>query len=187
MKRISNTSLRLAGLLLLLVGCGTPQPPQLQTGDAPYENRAVGIRFLPPSGWKQMLLANHDVFAGKVPRELPMVRYRLLDGKRIGVLRLSAMDLPETKPLDEFLNDRSPGLEDWQPVTPKSAPLEVGGRKAVRWSFTGRWDGQTAIKEVVAVRTGERVYTFACIFGEKDHKARDAMRQAISTVHWEFK
>lgn len=189
MRRTCNLPRRLgaAALGVLLFGCGTPQPPQLQTGDGPYENKVAGIRFQPPAGWRQTALIDPGALSGKITREVPLVKYKLLEGKRIGVLRLTAVDVPESRSLDEFLGERSPGLEDWQPQKPKSEPLEVNGRQGVRWSFTGRWEGQRATKEVVAVRTGERVYSFVGIFAENDLKARDTIRQAVNTVNWEFK
>jgi hypothetical protein len=177
-----GAALLCAGLVL---GCGKPTPPQLQTDGGPYENAHDGIRLQPPKGWSQTGLAREQT--GHVPKEVPMVKYRLFDGKRIGVFRLSIVDLPEGASVEEFLKEKSPGLEDWKPDPPKSTPAEVGGRPGIRMTFRGKWEMQPAIKEVLAVRSSTRVYSFTGIYGVNDKAARDAIRQAVASVIWTTK
>ena len=77
-----------------------------------------------------------------------------------------------------------PGIEDWKQDPPKSTPAEVSVRHAVRMTFRGKWEMQPAIKEVLAVRSGGRVYSFTEIYVVNDTGARDAIRQAVASVTW---
>lgn len=178
----SERALVAAILCVGLLGCDKPRPPRLQTDGGPYENGHDGIRFQPPKGWSQTGLAREQT--GLVPKEVPMVKYRLFEGKRIGVFRLSIVDMPESESVETFLKEKSPGLEDWRADPPKSTPADVSGRPAIRMTFRGKWEMQPAIKEVLAVRSGERVYSFTGIYGVKDTAARDAIRQAVASVTW---
>ena len=181
-KTFNSRDLGVAVLCVVLLGCGKPRPPQLQTDGGPYENSHDGVRFQPPKGWSQTGIAREQT--GHVPKEVLMVKYRLFEGKRIGVFRLTLVDLPESASVEEFLKEKSPGIEDWKPVSPKSTPAEVSGRPAVRMTFRGNWEMQPAIKEVLAVRSGGRVYSFTGIYGVNDTAARDAIRQAVASVTW---
>ncbi len=183
----SERGIRIAlalGVIALLWGCGgKPRPPALQQGDGPFHSPSAGLRFQPPKGWRQF---THGIVPpGPVPKEVPVVKYKLQDGKRMALLRVGVVDLPEPKSVEQYLRERPPGHEDWRAVSSKNETVDVNGLPGVRVAFTGRWDGRNAVKEVVGVRRGGRLYSFTGIYGAGDTRARDAVRQAVATVTWE--
>jgi hypothetical protein len=173
-------------LAALAFGCGNkPRAPQIQKGDGPFHAASEGLRLQPPKGWRQF--GYTELPGGRIAKEVDLVKYKLLDGRRIAVMRVSVVDLPEATSVDQFLRERPPSHEDWRPASAKTETVDVSGQPGVRLAFNGTWEGKNAVREVVAVRRGQRVYSFTCIFGSGDTKTRDAVRQAIASVTWEEK
>jgi hypothetical protein len=172
----------LALVVALLAGCGeTPQAPPLRD-DPVYQNDSEGFRFLAPEGWRQQY--RRDVLPGKEDRERMLVEYRATTSPTAaGSLRVSRVDLPPSADLAAVVSAPSHSVEKWVPAG-EPDEMNVGGQKAVRYSFTGRLGKVKLAKEAVTVRRGERVYLFTLLFDPKDNEARDLLRRVIGSVIW---
>ena len=162
-------------LLVVLIGCNpTPRAPLLRD-EAVYHNRAQGIRFMVPEGWR--ISAKAELPPGRIEQERILVEY----------VRHTAV--PAT--LQLFARDVAPGesvaphLEVGRAFkAPKvESGLTVGGVSAERLTFAPAGAGQ--MKEVIAVRRGERVFFFTGLFNAEDSQGRAAFRRAVDTVVWE--
>jgi hypothetical protein len=174
----------LAGLVLavLLAGCSPkPRAPALMQGEAVYVNAQEGFRFLPPPNWTMSQRSEGP--PGKLTEERIFVGYRRAGGA-VTSLEVSARDEPESEDLSLLVKERR-GTADWKPDGSVET-LEVGGRPAARAAFQNRRAGETTglVREVVAVRKGERVYYFTGLFAGNDAKAREQVRKSIETVSW---
>jgi hypothetical protein len=182
-RRVWLASLALAGLLL--AGCGPRiKAPRLVQGEAVYHNPREGLRLEPPPGWSQHARADYPV---RLDRERPLVKYKCLEDREAAVFQVSRIDLAEAILPETYLREQPPGPEKWR-LTGATETLQVGGRPATRVTFTGTWEEnekEEVVKEVVAVRRGERVYFFTGIFVADDREARAKVRKAIESVVWD--
>ncbi len=176
-----NRCLALAVGWFALAGCN-PRPHAPALDNAPiYQNDREGFRFLLPEGWSQGIRA--DVPAGKAQKERVLVAYLHPSAEQTAVLEVTLADLPETLDLTAYLAEGSNGVTAWRLQSgPES--LEVHGTPARRWAFTGRSGKYERIKEVVAIRRGERTYFFCGLFAPTDTTARDQVRRAVGSIIW---
>jgi hypothetical protein len=151
-----------------------------------YHDSREGFRLAPPRGWRQHGRGQYP--PGQYDKERDLLKYRSLDEGKVGVFRVSMIDLPEAESATAYLAAKPPGPERWS-VSGTSEPLKVGGLAAERVTFSGVWEGRKAdepvTKEVVAVRRGGRVYFFAAIFLAGDKDTRDVARKVLSSVAWD--
>jgi hypothetical protein len=177
---------RTAGLafILLILGCNSrPQPT--------YQGKQ-GLKFTPPPGWAER--DRDDLLPAKVRKnlDLPMpdlsekermvVRYDRVSAGRLAWVRVTTADLPADAALKDQLTSRSPG-ENWRrELEPED--LEVGGLPAARIAFTGKWNDQDFLCEIVAVRHGEQVYFFTGSFPATDSTAREQVRKSVAAATW---
>jgi hypothetical protein len=165
----------------LAIGCsGRPHPPVLQANKGVYRNSKEGFKFQPPPDWNQHARANPS--DKDRAHESQLVKYKRLNAKP-AFFQVSVMDLAPAADLAAFLVDYSPG-KDWHRQG-KAEPLVVGDVPAFRETFTGSWDRESVVKEVVAVHRGKCVYFFTGIFPVNDKEAQQQIRQAVTSVLWE--
>jgi hypothetical protein len=166
---------------VLAFGCDRrPQAPVLRN-EPVYENDTEGFRFLTPEGWR--LHAKVDVPSGKLDKERLLVQYVRLFPERGASLDVSMADLPTTTDLANYLAGPSGGVKSWRPKSAVES-VQVGGVLAERFLFTGRMDSQEAVKEVVAIRRGARVYFFTAYFAPGDTKAQQQVRRTVESTVW---
>lgn len=174
---------RAAGLVVAAVvaaGCSQrPHAPALQD-ELVFHQQQEGFRFLPPQGWLQH--ARGIVPPGKADTERLVVEYLCPTSVYPASLAVSRIDLPESTPLDAFVQGQSFGADKWRKV---SAPesIVVNGAPAVRMTFAAG-KGVEMRREVTVFRRGERVYFFNGIFAAADLQARDEVRRAAASVLW---
>ena len=180
---MSRMMRRAAGLLLAAVvsaGCSQrPHAPALQD-ELVFHQEQEGFRFLPPEGWLQH--ARGVVPPGKAATERLLVEYLCPTSTYPASLEVSRIDLPESTPLDEFVQGQSFGADKWRKVTAPEA-IVVNGAPAVRLTFAAG-KGVEMTREVTVFRRGERVYFFNGIFATSDAQARDEVRRAAASVMW---
>jgi hypothetical protein len=171
----------LAGLALaaLLAGCSPrPRAPALMQGEALYVNAQEGFRFVPPPNWA--LHARAEWPAGRIEEERLLVAYRRVAGNQVTRFEVTMVDVAESVELAELIVAHSDG---WKPEGRVEA-LEIAGRPAARGAYRSRTANPPEIKEIVAVRKGERVYFFIGLFAADDSKGRDQVRKSIETLSW---
>jgi hypothetical protein len=174
----------LVGLLAVAIaGCGPrPRAPALLQGEPVYENKQEGFRFLPPPNWSQH--ARSELPSGPVKQERLLVGYKRITAPgQVASLDVSMMDVPSATDLAAFLEERNPKAENWRPAGAAES-LEVDGKPAVRAAYQARLESGQVLKEIVAIRKGERVYFFTGVFPAGDARARDQVRKAVATVSW---
>jgi predicted Zn-dependent protease len=168
--------------MVLLVGCqARPHPPALHQNLSVFRDAREGFRFAPPQGWSQQgrASASHDDPA----REYLLVKYQRTSETKMAFLEVCVKDLPPAADLSAYLGERQP-TKNWQ-RGPQPETVEVDHLPALREAFAGAYDKDRYVKEVVAVRRGERVYFFTGTFAASDTQARDQIRQAVTSVVWE--
>jgi hypothetical protein len=116
------------------------------------------------------------------PPERLLARYDRLTAGHLAWLRVTMTDLPATTPLAAHLSTRVP-KRNWRREG-EVANLKVGGLPAARIAFTGRWDNQEYVCEIVAVRKGEFVYLLTGSFPSEDGKVREQVRAAVAGAVW---
>jgi hypothetical protein len=184
--KLRPSTFRLGQLLgaitcILGLGCnGQPQAPVLRN-EPVYENETEGFRFLTPDGWRQHAKVN--VPPGKLEKERLLVQYVRISSEKGASLDVSMADLPATTDLAQYLAGPSGGVKSWRQKSPVES-RQVGGVPAERFTFTGRMSKEDAIKEVVALRRGERVYFFTAYFAPGDTKAQQQVRRAVESTLW---
>lgn len=168
-------------LAIVLAGCGprAPRAPALQD-DPVYENRDEGFRFLVPVGWTQH--ARADAPPGPAAQDRLLVRYERPAENAPAVLEVSMADLPSSVDLNAYLAAPSLGRPTWAPRG-RPEPVRAGEREAMRYVFQSPV-GRPIVKEVVAVRRGERVYFFAGLFANADDASRDEIRRGVDSLAW---
>jgi hypothetical protein len=164
-----------------LAGCNSrPHAPALDNTPV-YQNDREGFRFMVPEGWSQGVRA--DVPEGKTEKERVLVVYRHPSASRVAVLEVTLADLPEATDLNTLLVEASHGVSHWRLIMgPES--VEVNGPLARRWAFSGRAGKDEWVKEIVAIRRGERTYFFCGLFAPTDTTARDQVRRAVGSIIW---
>jgi hypothetical protein len=169
-------------LLIFLAGCNArPRPPALQQNEAFFHDQREGLRFTPPAGWIQHGRAKPPREDGT--HEFLLVKYKRLSEPKAAFLEVWVKDLPATADLSAYMDERLPA-RTWRRSS-RSETVEVGRLPAIREAFSGYYDKDRFVKEVVAVRRGERVYFFTGIFPTSDDQARDQVRQAVESTVWE--
>ncbi len=170
------------GLAALAPGC-TPRPraPALIQGEPVYQNKQEGFRLVPPPNWR--LDARSELPPGPAPVECLLVQYRRVTTPRPASFDVSMLDVPASTTLEAYLAERGPGRDSWKPAG-AIVTLDVGGQPAARAAFKGLQGKDPALKEIVAVRKGERVYFFISVVPADDAKARDQVRKAVASISW---
>ena len=171
----------LALLVLAMAGCESrPRAPALS--DAPiYNNRQEGFRFLVPDGWTQSATA--ALPTGKLESEVLLVQYRMKTAQQGATLDVLVFDEDQPSDLKEYHQLPSQAVDDWTLTQPEE-DLTVNGVKAQRLIYSGNLGEQRMIKEVVAFRRGQRVYSFIGLFWNNDAKAREQLRRAVDSIIW---
>jgi hypothetical protein len=177
-----GTVVGMAGVgLLLALGC-TPGPraPALQDGPI-YSNPQEGFHFVVPDGWKMRSRA--EVAPGKLTREHLLVEYKRNLPPRQATLQVSMHDLPPEEDLAAWLDQREPAPQVWKRADPPEM-FQLAGLSAVRVVFAGQPGREPELKEVTAVRRGERVYVFSALFAAADARSRQQVRRAVESLSW---
>jgi hypothetical protein len=168
-------------VLLVLVGCrGQPRPPVLQQRKDVYRNKREGFRFQPPPGWNQQALESSS--GGDRTRDCLLVKYKRLENKA-AFFYVWVVDVPPGTDLATYLAQRPPD-KNWKPLGQREA-AEVDQLPAIREYFSGSWDKEKVLREVIAVQRGTRVYRFIGDFPPGDDQAWTQVREAVSSVVWE--
>jgi hypothetical protein len=166
---------------LAAAGCARqPHPPALQRNTGTYQDAKEGFRFDPPAGWTQNLRGTPA--PENRSRECQLVKYARAGG-RLAFFLVSVIDLAPSTDFNAFLAARSPG-KDWHRLS-LTETLEVDHLAGVRDVFTGTWDREPVIREIVSVRRGNSVYFFTATFPANDEEVRKQVRQAVASVVWE--
>lgn len=168
-------------LSLLPLACSSePRAPALRN-DPVFEDSREGIRFLAPDSWVQKVRGS--VPPGAATQERALVEYQRAGGTQGASFRLSLIDLPESENLSAYLARPSFSVENWKPlVKPEEVP--IGSAKGQRFLFGGRLGRTEMVKEVVAVRRGNRTYFFTSLYEPRDPQARDEIRGILQSVVW---
>jgi hypothetical protein len=180
---MATRTLAALALAALLAGCSPrPRAPALMQGEAVYVNAQEGFRFLPPPNWTMSQRA--EVPPGKLTEERELVAYHLLAGDEVASLDVTMAEVPESEDLAGIIQERR-GNAQWKLEGPPEK-LEVGGRPAARGAYRARKapGGPEIVKEIVAVRSGGRVYFFTGVFPAADAKAREQVRKSVETLNW---
>jgi hypothetical protein len=170
-----------AACVVVVSGCGRrPHPPALQENNGLYRNSREGLSLHPPPEWRQFGRAISPDADGSHESEL--VKYKRLTGKP-AFFQVFVMELAPSADLAEFLAGHSPGKE-WHRQG-NTETLTVGDLPALRDSFSGTWDRQGVVREIVAVHRGKRLYLFKGTFPVDDKEAQTLVRQAVASAVWE--
>ena len=87
------------------------------------------------------------------------------------------------KPLADLLKKKKPDNGDPRQVGDVE-DLQIDGQPAARIDFEMRYHEHDFVREVVAIRKGERVFFFRYEYLKEDKtKIRDALRDAVNTMH----
>jgi hypothetical protein len=177
----------LAGAMLLtcglLAGCDSrPKAPAL-TDSPVYQNEQEGFRFLVPDGWLQSAAATLPT--GPLEGEVLLTQYRMRTAAQGASLEVLCFDEPPDKPgdLHQYHAEPSHGITQWASVEEPES-LEIGGTAAQRFVYSGKLANRDMIKEVVAFRRGQRVYSFIGLFWKSDENAREELRRAVASILW---
>jgi hypothetical protein len=167
--------------LLVFAGCdSSPKAPALS--DAPvYENE--GFRFLVPEGWLQSAAATLP--SGALEGEVLLTQYRMRTASQGATLEILCFDESpdQTTDLHKYHAGPSHGVQQWNSLS-NPETVEIDGRKGERLTYTARMGNQDMIKEVVAFRRDNRIYSFIGLFWKADDKAREQLRRAVNSVIW---
>lgn len=171
----------LASVLLMVAGCSrSPSAPAL--GDAPvYQNNREGFRFLVPENWTQV--ASGVLPRGELEGEVLLVKYRMRTAGKGALLEVLCFDAKQYPDVQKYHAEPSHGSKDWKLGEP-SQSLDINGTKADRLIYTTQMQGQQMVKEIVAFRRQERVYSFIGLFWASDNKAREQLRRAVDSIIW---
>ncbi len=170
-----------------------PGRPLLSQGDPTFSDhqetftdRQVGVQFLPPVNWSMQVRSTESPREHKPERTV--VKYkRLIPGLEVAWLKLSVADATGDESPAELLKKRKPPEEDWRVTKPVEDGLTVGGRPAARVTFGGPFDPDEKgtrdfTCEVVAVRSGPRVFYFSGTYATADPKGQKRIRTALDSV-----
>lgn len=172
-------------LALVLVGCnGRPVAPPLDQRQRVYHNTEEGFSFEAPEKWSCHGIAHFP--SGRHEQERLWVKYKNLDTNRPTFFRVSFIDLPEKTTLSEYLTNRNPGPENWR-MLGVAEKTSIDGVEGVRYRFSGNWDSDSMIREIVAVKRGTRTIFFTGIHRVDDKKSREAIQATYKTVRWDKK
>ncbi|MFO0841896.1 MAG: hypothetical protein U0797_05775 [Gemmataceae bacterium] len=181
---MGDANRRAAVLILgavLFPGCEPrPRAPAL-TNDPVFVSEQEGFRFLAPDDWSQGVRG--DIPPGKADKERPLVEFSRMSGGPPASLRVSLADLPPSTDLAAYLAGPSFSAERWAP-TEAAVDAPVGSASGVRYAFKARVGKGEMVKEVVAVRRGERVYFFTALYTPKDTEVREQLRRVVGSVVW---
>lgn len=166
---------------LLSIGCdSTPRAPALRDS-AVYQNRAAGLRFLIPQGWKQA--ASAVLPSGPIETEFMLAKYTMPTSPRGGTLELLCFD--DSKSIDVKAHHEQPshGVAAWK-LEEDATEVTVGGATGQRLPLVGSAGKNTLHKEVTVFRRGKRVYSFVALYWDDDRVARDEIRRAVDSLVW---
>lgn len=166
----------------LCLGC-TPKPraPALIQDEPIYHNKQEGFKFVPPPNWR--MISRSELPPGKMPVERYLVQYRRNAGNKFATLDVTLVDVPTDKTVESYLAEHGPEKKSWKPAG-NGEKFEVSGHAAIRLPFQGTMGKDTVIKEVVAIRKGERVYFFTGAYPADDAKLRDQIRKTVASISW---
>jgi hypothetical protein len=165
----------------LAVGCSDrPRAPVL-SNDPVYQDDREGLRFLAPEGWTQSGKANLP--HGKSAKERTLVDYRRASGTRGASFRVTLADLDPSTDLADFLAGLSYGVQKWHLTAPPET-VPVGNASGLRYKFSSGPGKAELIKDVIAVRRGDRVYFFTALYGPADTEVQGELGRVVSSVIW---
>jgi hypothetical protein len=169
-------------LALAFTGCTSrPRAPTL-VNDAVYQNDEAGFRLEIPKNWavqsKTILMRGEAV-----PQERKLIGYKLPDIDRPASFEISCMDMPEGADLVSHFTAGRTGPEAWRPSGPIES-IALGSVPAHRLILTFGTGAGALRKEVVAVRSGGRVYFFTLVCAPDDVGSRETIRQELSRITW---
>jgi hypothetical protein len=156
-----------------------PRAPAL-TRELIYQNKQEGFRFLPPEGWA--IRARAEVPSGRLTEERLLAEYKLHSADQPGSLEVSMADLP-AGPTADCLSSTMTGPAPWQLLSGPET-MEINSLPASRAIFASPSGSDKLLREVVAIRRGERVYFFVGLYLAKDARCREQIRQAVASVTW---
>jgi hypothetical protein len=116
------------------------------------------------------------------PGERLLVRYDRPSAGHSSWIWITTAQLADSVSLESLLANRKP-RPDWRRQGNVES-VEVGGRPAARLAFAGRWSNQDYLCEMVAVRSGEKVYFITTSFPASNDTAREQVRQAVAGITW---
>jgi hypothetical protein len=158
----------------------SPRAPVLDK-EVVYQNKQESFRFLPPDGWQQW--GRTEVPPGPLTQERSLVEYRRIHSDQPATLQVSMADIPSTTELKDCIESHSVAKEFWKKVG-DAEKFELAGLPAVRTAFEAQIGPSRVMREVVAVRHGERVYFFSGVFPADDKQARAQVRKAVESATW---
>jgi hypothetical protein len=163
-------------------GCNSrPRAPAL-VNESVYQNDQEGFRFEVPDGW--IIHAKTTLLPGvPVPKEKMLVAFRRPHAKRMAVMEVACVDLPEDADLTLQLIGKRTDADAWKQSAPTEA-ASVGDIPGQRFFFSKMGRDYLLKKEVVAVRRGGRFYFFVLVAVPEDLTARDEIRRVIAGVTW---
>ncbi len=172
-------------ILVCAAGCNSrPVAPKLDPKERVYHNDEEGFQFEVPATWSRHGNARYP--PQRHEKELVWVKYCNLKAKGFVFFRASFLDLPESTTVAGYLAQRPPGPEEWRLIG-QAEKMTLDGTAATRYRFTGTWDKDAMVKEVVAVPRGQRTIFFTGIYPVKDTASRDAVRAICKTIRWDVK
>jgi hypothetical protein len=156
--------------------------PKLDPHELTYHNEEEGFQFTVTSGWLRHSFSRFP--PGTQAKEALWVKYRNLKATGLTFFRASFIDLPETTTVASYLSNLRPGPENWRLIG-QAEKTTAGGLPATRYRFTGTWDHDAMVKEVLAVQRGKRTIFFTGIYPIKDTVSRDAVRGFCKSIQWD--
>ncbi len=166
--------------LILLPACSDrPKAPPL-TQESVYQNDAIGVRFLVPSGWTTQSRA--VLPSGPLAKPIVLVSYQGGYERPAKFLVLVA-DIPPDVDLRAYLIEHQVGSEKWKSQS-AIEPVSINGAPASRFVLTLPRGKEEIRREVTAFRRDNRVYLFLVDFSATDGASRDAVRTAIDSIKW---
>lgn len=165
-----------------LAGCDSrPRAPALR--DSPvFHSREEGFRFLVPEGWTK---SAHGVLpSGKLKGEVLFAQFRVPTSEQEAMLDLLCYSEGTHASPAEYHAGPSHGARQWTETAPPER-LEINATPTERLIYSATIGKQPMIKEVIAFRRNQRVYSFIGLFSESDHAAREELRRAMNSIVWE--
>ena len=171
----------LVSAVLIAAGCSrSPSAPAL--GDTPvYQNNREGFRFLVPENWTQV--ASGVLPRGELEGEVLLVKYRMRTAGKGALLEVLCFDAEKYPDLQKYHAEPSHGSKNWKLDEPPET-MDINGTNAERLIFSTEVNKQAMVKEIVAYRREQRVYSFIGLFWASDIKAREQLRRAVDSIIW---
>ena len=166
--------------IALIAACDSrPRAPALI--DSPvYQNNREGFRFLVPDGWIQTA---SSVLPPKLEGEVILVQYTMRTPIRGAMVEVLCFDEAQPSDLAEYHAGPSHGQKNWGLLEP-SRTIKVHGTPAERLVYAAQVGTEKMVKEVVAFRRKQRVYSFVGLYWVADNKAPQQLRRAVESTVW---